>query len=75
MLIQSLSLRYHMIPVRNSPKGRMRLQGYSHFTNYLKSWGDHHNKENVNDFIYVWQHRDKKRLISDDDAAVQRLNV
>ena len=58
-----------MIPVRNSPKGRMRLQGYTYFTNYLKSWRDSHNKKNVNEFVYVWQHRDKKKLISDDDVA------
>ena len=47
----------------------MRLQGYSHLTNHLKSWRDNHNKENVNKFIHVWQPRDKKKPISDDDVA------
>ena len=47
----------------------MRLQGYSLFTNRLKSWRENHNKKNVNEFIYVWHPRDKKEPNDDDDNA------
>ena len=60
MLMQCLSLRYRIIPVRKTPKGPMRLQGYTHFTNKLKAWRDTHNKENPNEVIHVWHHREKK---------------
>ena len=59
-----------MVPVRNSSKGRIRLQGYSFFTNRLKSWRENHNKKNVNGFIHVWHPRDKKQPNDDDDDDV-----
>ena len=69
MLMQCLSLRYRMVPVRNTPKGPMRLQGYAHFTNKLMAWRDNHNEHNPNVFIHVWHHRDKKKPVDDDDVA------
>ena len=58
-----------MIPLRNTPKGPMRLQGYAHFTNKLMAWRDNHNEHNPNVFIHVWHHRDKKGPVGDKDVA------
>ena len=59
MLIQCSSLRYRMILVRNSSKGRMRLQGYTHFTNHLQRWRNSFSSEE-NKIIHPRLERDKK---------------
>ena len=61
MLIQSLSLRCRMPPVRNSPNGRMWLQGYTDYTNQLVAW------RVANKSVTIWHPRTKKGLVDDDD--------
>ena len=56
-----------MTPVRDPPRDRIRLQGYSLFTNRLKRRRENYNEKDVNEFIYVWHPRDNKGPNDDDD--------
>ena len=58
-----------MIPVRNTPNGRMPLQGYTDLTNRLRFWRKGHNKDNPGHKISSWHPRGGKRTVDHDEDA------
>ena len=48
-----------MPPVRNSNQGRVHLQGYSHFSNYVRHWIESVNKNARRRIMFPWQIRNK----------------
>ena len=63
-----------MPPVRNTDKGRMRLQTYSHFSNCVGRWMNDINDKAERQIMAPWHHREKSKTpeeTGDDDLSQQ----
>ena len=57
-----------MPPVRNSTKGRMRLQTYSHFSNSVGHWMEKVNEKANRQIMFQWQIRTKSKPTAETDS-------
>ena len=57
-----------MPPVRNSTKGRMRLQTYSHFSNSVGHWMEKVNEKANRQIMFPWQIRTKSKPTAETDS-------
>ena len=61
-----------MPPVRNTSKGRMRIQTYSHFTNRVNKWIIDVNRAADSEIMVPWQKRKPKAINKAEDDGLSQ---